>query len=61
MGNDDALDAARYRKIRDRAQCDEKHGNGFTVSKDKLKSAFAFRYWCSADELDRLIDEYPTR
>lgn len=54
----DALDAARYRKLRDAGRCDSKHGTGLSVG-DRLTARVAFRYWCAPEELDTAIDAMP--
>ena len=52
-------DAERYRQIRECGYCDSKHGNGFALdSGSRLKAVFAFRYWCTPEELDSKLDAF---
>lgn len=49
-------DAERYRWLRDNGYVNEKTPSRAIIG-NKLKATIAFRYWCSPEELDKLIDE----
>ena len=48
--------AEKYFLLQRRGMCDSKHGNGLVIG-DRDKATVAFRYWCTPEQLDALLEE----